>query len=185
MPRRPRPPPAPGPKRTLAFGADGAALVLGDRGSRTVLGVFADHVIAQHVAIVADTDPAGLGFPYGSVVVPEAVLYAGDCWDWGKRGRGGLSAATEPPTLGLQGPQLYPPFSSDLETHLDFPFPASSSFFFSSFSQNPSKLVCSSSEPVTASRRLASAAITLSSSQEFKQSSRPRLFPTPTSAHWR
>lgn len=50
-------------------------------GAGTVLGFVADHVIAQHVAVVADTDPAGLGFPYVSVIVPEAVLYAGDWWD--------------------------------------------------------------------------------------------------------
>lgn len=104
-------PPSPTPRplsRTLAVGADGAALARGDLGTGTVLGFVADHVIAQHVAVVADTDPAGLGFPNVSVIVPEAVLYAGDWWDWGKRGKEGLSAALEPPTSGLQGPQPYP-----------------------------------------------------------------------------
>lgn len=91
------------PSRTLAIGADGAALARGDLGAGAVLGFVADHVIAQHVAVVADTDPAGLGFPYVSVVVPEAVLYAGDWWDWGKRGKEGLSAALEAPHLGAPG----------------------------------------------------------------------------------
>lgn len=82
---RPHPPqPQPQPQArspTLAVGADWAALARGRYGAGAVLGVLADHVIAQHVAIVADTDPADLGFPYFSVMVPDAVLYAGDWWD--------------------------------------------------------------------------------------------------------
>lgn len=92
------------PRRTLAVGADGAALARGDMSAGAVLGFVADHVIAQHVAVVADTDPAGLGFPNISVIVPEAVLYAGDWWDWGKRGKEGLSAALEPPAPHLGAP---------------------------------------------------------------------------------
>ena len=122
----PQPPPAlaQAPSYTLAFGADGAAFVRGDFGVRTVFKFVADHVIAQHVAVVADTDLAGHGFPHVSVMVPEAVLYAGDWWDWGKTGRWGLSAARKSPTSGLQVHQPHRPFPSDLEAHLDFPFPA-------------------------------------------------------------
>ena len=123
-PARPLPGPAQAPSRTLAFGADGAAFVRGDFGVGTVLKFVADHVIAQHVAVVADTDLAGHGFPHVSVMVPEAVLYAGDWWDWGKTGRRGLSAARGPLTSELQVHQPHRPFPSVLEAHIDFPFPA-------------------------------------------------------------
>lgn len=96
--------PSPGRSRTSVGGADGAALARGNCGTGTVLGVVADHVIAQHVAIVADTDPTRLGFPDVSVLVPEAVLYAGDWWDWRKRGGVGAVSGAGAPTSGLQGP---------------------------------------------------------------------------------
>lgn len=86
------------PSYTLAFGADGAALARRDSGAGTVLDFVADHVIAQHIAVVADTDLAGHGFPHVSVMVPEAVLYAGDWWDWGKMGA--VSGAASPPPWG-------------------------------------------------------------------------------------
>lgn len=136
--RAPAPAPAQAPSYTLAFRADGAALARGDFGVGTVLDFVADHVIAQHVAVVADTDLAGHGFPHVSVMVPEAVLYAGDWWDWGKRGRWGLSSARESPTSGLQVPQPHRSFPSVLDAHLDFPFPASPFFVFLFFlSPNP------------------------------------------------
>lgn len=170
--------------RTLAVGADWAALARGGYGARAVFGVLADHVITQHVAIVADTDLTDLGFPYFSVMVPDAVLYAGDWWDWGKRGEAGLSAAPELPSQGCEDTNAIRPPHSPYRHIYFFPFPPPTPPPFPK-SLKAHKLICSSSAPVTAPRRLARAPITLSSSQEFKQSFKRGLLPNPTSAHWR
>lgn len=77
-----RPPPGRPPELTLAIGADGAALARGHGGTGTVVSVLTPHYIAQDFAFVAHTDLAGMGFPHIPIIVPEAVLYAGDWWDW-------------------------------------------------------------------------------------------------------
>lgn len=60
--------------------ADGAALSVGDDGVRAVRRVLADHVVAQHVAAVANADLAGLRFPNILVVVQLSVRCAAAEW---------------------------------------------------------------------------------------------------------
>lgn len=65
---------------TVDIWADGAALSVGDDGVRAVRRVLADHVVAQHVAAVANADLAGLRFPNILVVVQLSVRCAAAEW---------------------------------------------------------------------------------------------------------
>ena len=88
----------------------------------------------------------------------------------GTGARGGKRGCQRRTSPHLRGHQPHSPIPFILQTYLLFPFPASS--FPPPFpkSLKAHKLICSSSAPVTAPGRLARAPITLSSSQEFKQS---------------
>ena len=65
----------------VGVGTDGAALSEGDLSVGAVGGVLADHLVAEDVAAVADTDLAGLRFPHILVVVREPILYAASSLD--------------------------------------------------------------------------------------------------------
>lgn len=58
------------------FRADGAAFSEGDFSIGAVAGFLADYIVTEDLAIVADADLAGLGFPDVFVLVLLSILHA-------------------------------------------------------------------------------------------------------------